>query len=47
MTAARGLGLDNDFAIVYEVLGRLAGMPEAGRLTATGVAPRRSSASSR
>jgi 3-hydroxyisobutyrate dehydrogenase-like beta-hydroxyacid dehydrogenase len=30
MTAARGLGLDKrDFAIVYEVLGRLAGMPKA------------------
>jgi len=30
MTAARGLGLGKrDFAIVYEVLGRLAGMPQA------------------
>jgi 3-hydroxyisobutyrate dehydrogenase-like beta-hydroxyacid dehydrogenase len=30
MTAARGLSLDKrDFAIVYEVLGRLAGMPKA------------------
>ena len=30
MTAARGMGLDaHDFAIVYEVIGQLAGMPKA------------------